>query len=153
MKKTDIDTKVLDLFIDIFKNYLNNKKYEKSLLVFSTLSEKRRLKVIKELIEYLEDENKNQIQENKELECKNNGHIFSNWSYHEWTTYGEAWIDHQLIPDFPLNHSEWRRHCTRCGFYEEATSEPKDVREERLQKEKEEEIKKLELRLKNLKGE
>ena len=91
-----------------------------------------------------------QSQQDKEAVCTRDGHDFSEWQYHEWTSYERVCIDHQIVDNYPIEHEEWTRKCQRCGFVQKVTTEPEEVREARLKSEKAAEIKALRKRLKEL---
>ena len=63
--------------------------------------------------------------------CKKEGHIFGEWKYKKYRKYIDTVIDHQYIPDFPIECEDWTRSCNRCGFVEKANSEPQELIEVR----------------------
>jgi hypothetical protein len=155
----DIENKTFNIidFFEIFVNGLDDleklKELKDILKRFERLPDERKVKVIEGFAKSIIRHEQLEEQYQKEETCKREGHLFTEWNYHEWTTYEDTWYDHQLIENFPIHHQEWTRKCTRCGCCEKETGEPVEVREKRIKKEKEEKIKNLELELKLLKGE
>jgi len=127
-------------FADIFKEYEN-------------LSQNNRKKVINEVFKIVVKYLGIQEQEDKEKICQQEGHTFSKWKYNKWTEYIDIVIDHQHVPNYPVEHENWERTCSRCGFIEKVEHEPQELIDERKEKNKKERIKILERELKKLKSE
>ena len=85
--------------------------------------------------------------------CKEEGHQFDKWKHKTWYTYEDAYIDHQLIKNYKVKHECWQRKCSRCGYVENSAEMPKELIEERLEKNKQAQIRRLERKLAKLKGE
>lgn len=131
-------TKELKKFADIFERY-------------ESLSQNNRIKVINEVIEIVVKYLDIQEQERKEEECQQEGHIFGEWKHNKWTEYTDTVIDHQHVRDFPVEHENWERTCSRCGFIDEVDHEPQELIDARKEKNEKKRIKRLESELKRLK--
>ena len=114
------------------------------------LSKKSQYKLFKAIFRELKICEKDDVQAKKEETCKEKGHKYTEWKRHTWTTQAPVW-DAGLAGYVDVEHCSWSRKCKRCGLYEESGMEPEEVYEERKRKEKEEEIKRLEKRLEELK--
>jgi len=92
-------------------------------------------------------------------ECKINGHSFTTWKK---VTYERREENPYLYSrDYSVpkgmeyiwtEYSKWERSCSRCGYAESIEKEPNEVRETRLENERQTEIKTLEKRLATLKN-
>ncbi len=116
----------------------------------SSLSDANRQGLADAIQTLLEEYFSKQEQQDKEAVCEAEGHDFTPWNYHEWTSYERTIIDHQWVDNYPIPHKEWTRKCNRCGCAEKVDREPEDAREARLKKEKSAEIKALRKRLREL---
>ena len=90
-------------------------------------------------------------QEDKEKICQQEGHTFSKWKHNKWPEYIDTVIDHQHVHNYPIEHENWERTCSRCGFVEEVEHEPQELIDERKEKNKKARIKRLERELKKIK--
>lgn len=129
------------------------KKIENVFEKFENLSQNNKGKVINEVFETITKYLDIQEQENKEKICQQEGHIFGKWEHNKWTTYIDTVIDHQHIHDFPIEHEDWERTCSRCGFVDKVDCEPQELIDARKERNKKSKIKRLERELKKLKGE
>ena len=130
----------LKKFADIFERY-------------ESLSQDNRKKVINEVFEIVVKYLGIQEQEDKEKICKQEGHTFGKWKHNKWTERIDTVIDHQHVPNYPIEHENWERTCSRCGFVEEVEHEPQELIDKRNEKNKKARIKRLERELKKLKSE
>lgn len=129
-----------------------SKKFATIIERFDSLSKSNKRKVIDELFKIIKKYYGIQEQETKKKICKEEGHLFGNWKMNSWTTKEVYWdAGSQGTIDVP--HTEWYRTCARCGFIEKVKHEPQELIAARKEKQKEEQIKKLEKKLKELKGE
>ena len=118
---------------------------------FECLSQNTKRKVINDIFEIVAKYIGIQEQENKEKVCEHEGHIFGEWKHNNWTEYIDAVIDHEHVHDYPIEHENWKRTCSRCGFVDKVDYEPQELIDERKEKNKKARIKKLESQLKKLK--
>ena len=107
--------------------------------------------LVKRLIELIIKLLEEQKQHSLVNECAKNGHIFSEWKKLEWITkeYVGDLGSMQLIE---VKNIAYERVCERCKYVEKSFEEPQEVREKRLEVERQTEIKKLEKRLRELKS-
>lgn len=129
------------------------KKYEEVFDKYESLSEKNKMKLFDEIYSIILKYYGIQEQENKEEICKQEGHTFSKWKHYKWTEYIDTVIDHQHVHNYPIEHENWERTCSRCGFVEEVEHEPQELIDERKEEDKKARIKRLERELKKLKSE
>ena len=120
---------------------------------FENLSPNNKRKVITEVFEVVKKYLGIQEQEDKEKKCQQKGHVFGKWEHIKWTSYVDTVIDHQPVHDFPIEHENWRRTCSRCGFVEKVGYEPQELIDAREEKNKQVRIKRLESELRRLKSE
>ena len=110
---------------------------------FESLSQNNRRNVINEVFEIIVKYLGIQEQENKEKVCRQEGHVFGKWKHKKWTEYIDTVIDHQHIHDFPVEHENWERTCSRCGFVEKVDHEPQELIDARTEKNNKTRIKRL----------
>lgn len=150
-------SKIIQNFFNtiIFNAKKNNelKNIENVLEKFENLSQDNKSKVINEVFEIVTKYLSIQRQEGKEKICQQEGHTFGNWEHMQWTTYTDTVIDHQFVHDFPVEHENWKRICSRCGYVDKLDHEPQELIDERNEKKKKARIKRLESELKRLKNE
>ena len=146
-------------FIKDIVNYIKTPKKKKEteqelelLKRYNSLSLDSRRKVLICLKDWMDTFIENQENKEKKEHCKNEGHIYGEWQYKLYTKNVPVY-DAGVQGYIDVECSEWYRTCQRCGYIEKSEYEPKSVTEARLEQEKQEEIKILEKRLKNLKGE
>lgn len=91
--------------------------------------------------------------------CKKEGHSFSDWEQKMITVTeknpylgSRDYIVPQGMECIPRTYPEWRRKCSRCGYEEITREEPLEVREKRVEEERQYQIEKLERELKALRG-
>ena len=147
---------IRDFFDTIKLNVDQNKELKKIADVlekFENLSQNNKIKVINEVFEVVAKYLGIQEQENKEKVCQQEGHIFDKWKHNKWTTYIDTVIDHQHVHNFPVEHENWERTCSRCGFVDEVDHEPQELIDARKEENKKARIKRLESELKRLKNE
>lgn len=119
---------------------------------FLELSQENQEKAIEEIFEVMNlaimaQEN----EKNKEI-CEHDGHLFGEWQDGSWTTIEKGIIDHEVVESAETKYYWWRT-CSRCGFTEKVNIEPQELSDKREEEERKEQIKKLELEIKALKGE
>lgn len=92
------------------------------------------------------------IKNDKILHCSKEGHAYgdNSWKRNEWTTRETTYIDHQKVPDYPIEHVNWTRQCPNCGFIEETDIEPLEAQKQREGTEKQARIKELKSELRDL---
>lgn len=95
------------------------KDYGKLLIQFDALSKENKGKAFEEIYNLVENYGVKQRKEEQKSVCQSEGHVFGSWEHVKWTTFEKAFIDHQIIPNYPVDHDIWRRTCQRCGFVEE----------------------------------
>ena len=156
----EYDEKKSRIIREVFNSIINNanqskesKKFADIFKRYESLSQKNRKKVINEVYEIVVKYLGIQEQEDKKNICKQKGHTFKKWKHNQWIEYIDTVIDHQPVHNYPIKHEDWERTCSRCGYIEEVEHEPKELIEERKEKNKKARIKKLERELKKLKNE
>lgn len=147
-------SKLLEEFFSTFEKMLEEdnefSEYKNIPERITNLSKNSQYKLFKVIFCELKICEKDDVQAKKEQICKENGHKYTEWKRHTWTTRTPVW-DAGLVGYMDVEHSCWSRKCKRCGFYDKSGIEPDEEYEERKRKEKEEEIKRLEKRLEELK--
>lgn len=147
-------SEILEEFFNTFQKMVEEdnefKEYKSIPQRIVLLSKKSQYELVKELLQTLKSCEEEDIQMKKEETCKEKGHKYTDWKKSTWTTQELVW-DAGPAGYIDVNHCEWTRTCKRCGLFEKSVREPDEVYEERKRKEKEEEIKRLEKRLKELK--
>lgn len=150
------NSKVVRELFNSIKNKINQseelKKFNNVFNRYESLSPNNRKKVSNEIFKTIVKYLRIQKQDDKNKICEHEGHIFGKWKNIKWTEFVDTVIDHQYIDDYPIEHEEWFRTCTRCGFVERVEYEPEELFDERKEKEIKEKIKKLEQELKDLKN-
>lgn len=143
-----------------FNSIINNAKHQEELKKFAdifekfeSLSQNNKRKVINETLEIVVRYILMQEQENKKESCEHEKHIFNEWSHNKWTEYIDTVIDHQYVHNLTVEHENWQRICSRCGFIETVEHEPQELIDARKEKNTKLRIKKLESELKKLKSE
>ena len=146
-------------FIKDIVNYIKTPKKKKEtekdfelLKRYNSLSLDSRRKVLISLKDWMDTFIETQENKEKQEHCKNEGHVYDEWQYKLYTKNVPVY-DAGVQGYIDVECSEWYRICQRCGNIEKSEYEPKAVKEARKKKKKQEEIKTLEKRLKNLKGE
>lgn len=132
--------KEFNKFVDVFEKFEN-------------LSPKNREKAIKKIIPIIERYLSIQEQEDKAMICKQEGHTFGKWKHNKWTEYIDTYIEWQYVRNYPIEHENWERTCSRCGFVEKFENEPQELIDIRKEKNKQVRIKRLEREVKKLKDE
>ena len=125
-------------------NILNN---------FRALPQKKRLEIANSTYRYIEGCYEETMRERNENICNMEGHTFGKWVRHTRSGSTDAVIDHQFAKNMPYEYTEWTRTCTFCGKVETTRIEPEEAKEERLEKERQDKIRKLKRELKELEGE
>ncbi len=136
-----------------YKGDGNLKKLGEMLYKFDNLSEKNQKELVDEIIYAFQKRIIIQKDDDNKDYCLVHGHNFGEWKYSEWTEYIDTVIDHELVHDFPIKHSDWKRKCSKCGFVEMVHQEPDELYKARMIKEKKAKIKKLTKELKKLEKE
>ena len=120
---------------------------------FNILSAKYQLIILKSFLEKVNECESDYFKDEAAKMCNKEGHQFSKWRKDVVVDYEDVWIDHQLIPNYRIEKTVWKRTCSRCGYVETVEKEPQELIDEENQKKKQVEIKRLERRLKKLKEE
>lgn len=118
---------------------------------FKGLPLKYQLLILKSFLEKVSECEKDFSHEEAVKICNSEGHQFSKWKKTTHVSYEDAWIDHQLIPNYKIENVVWERTCERCGYIDSVEQEPQEVIDEKKQKRKQAEINRLERRLQKLK--
>ena len=135
-------------FADAAQNKAELLHLKRALEGYDTLSEKRKSIVHNKMLDAINNELLEQQHDDRRKVCNEEGHLFTAWKHYEWTTYGDGYIDHQIIPNTPYSHENWTRECARCGYTEKTDKRPRKETEEESQ----EKINALEAELQALKG-
>ena len=114
---------------------------------FDSLSEDNKNKAINEIFKIIKKYLEIQEQENKKMMCQKEGHIFSEWKKATWFTEEPVW-DAGLRGYVKVEHENWRRTCSRCGFVETVKEEPTELIAARKEKDRKKQIRTLEAELK-----
>ena len=119
---------------------------------FDSLSEDNKNKAINEIFKIIKKYLEIQEQENKKMMCQKEGCIFSEWKKATWFTEEPVW-DAGLRGYVKVEHENWKRTCSRCGFVETVKEEPAELVEARKEKNKKRRIKQLKAELRRLENE
>ena len=84
--------------------------------------------------------------------CEKEGHIFSEWKKVTWSTEEPVW-DAGIRGYVKVEHENWKRTCSRCGFVETVKEEPAELVVARKEKNKKRRIKQLKAELRRLENE
>ncbi len=147
---------IREFFDTIVLNLEENEELKKVANILGeveNLSQNNKRKVIDEVFGVVVKYLGIQKQENKEKVCHQEGHIFGKWEHNICTTYIDTVIDHQRVHNFPVEHENWKRTCSRCGFVDVVDHEPQELIDTRKEKNKKARIKRLESELRRLKNE
>ena len=149
--KSDEVTNFLHLLINNLEDEVDK---ERLLLLINEIKElpsEYQNKLVTRLINLILRLQKEYHHESILKECENNNHILSEWKKITWTTKAVVW-DAGPQGYVDVEKVRWERSCSRCGYIEKVDKEPTEVREARLEAERQEEIKVLEKRLSKLKN-
>lgn len=120
---------------------------------FDSLSEDNKNKVINEIFKIIKKYLEIQEQENKKMMCEQEArHIFSEWKKATLFTEEPVW-DAGLRGHVKVEHENWKRTCSRCGFVETVDKEPAELVAARKEKNKKRRIKQLKAELRRLENE
>ncbi len=119
---------------------------------FDSLSVDNKNKVINEIFKIIKKYLEIQEQENKKMMCEKEGHIFSEWKKVTWSTEEPVW-DAGIRGYVKVEHENWKRTCSRCGFVETVKEEPAELVVARKEKNKKRRIKQLKAELRRLENE
>lgn len=151
---------------EIIAEYSSPKSRKRLTLLerFDNLPEETKKKAANEIIKIIEDLVKKQNLEKAKKTCIQEGHIFGDWKKVEYTTCSHpvvrkhSFYDHNgyLVEETDRTYRnnrgiKWVRECRRCGHKENSFREPDEVIQAILEEKRQEEIKQLENRLKELK--
>ncbi len=138
----------------------DNIEFMNSVIQFKKLPLSHRISVIKSFNRKVKKQKLLLEKEMIDTICKKNGHDFTEWQFKnikvmEKNPYlgSRDYIVPEGMEWIAKTYPQWKRTCKRCGLIEEVTSEPDEIREKRLESEKQIQIEKLEHQLKLLKGE
>ncbi len=152
-KKSKIVRDFLSTYIEKANQVEEWKEFSAVFKSFDTLSATNKKAVIDVLFKTMKSYILIDAQERLFEQCMRESHVFGKWEHRTWTTYEDAVIDHEHIPNYPVEHEQWERKCTRCGYIEKVDIEPQELIDERKEKNKQKRIKQLETELKRLKEE
>ncbi len=119
---------------------------------FKQLPISYQINILKSFVQNVENEKRNNEHDIAVNTCSTEGHMFGEWKHKEWTSYIDAFIDHDHV-NLPVKKENWKRICSRCGFIEQTECEPQDLINARKAKNKKTRIKRLESELRRLKEE
>ena len=104
------------------------KKLKDILERFGNLSLKYRIEALYKIAEIIDYSNKKQEQEIGADICQKEGHAFSEWKSHSYTTYGPVMYPDHQVGEGLTKHTFYRRVCTRCGYKEEELFLPDELK-------------------------
>ena len=119
---------------------------------FDSLSDDNKNKAINEIFKIIKKYLEIQEQENKKMMCQKEGCIFSEWKKVTWSTEEPVW-DAGIRGYVKVEHENWKRTCSRCGFVETVKEEPAELVAARKEKNKKRRIKQLKAELRRLENE
>lgn len=143
---------LLVTLISLLKDKEKQKDYEQMLAKFSSLPTNKQVRVLNVAKGEFKKIEAEETKRANEKQCREEGHIFSKWDKRTWTTKEVYW-DAGPQGYIDVEHHEWNRTCSRCGFKETVDREPQELIDERKAKAKKEKIKCLEKELNKLKEE
>lgn len=137
----------------------DNIEFMKSVVQFKKLPLSHRISVIKSFNRKVKKQKLLFEKENIGKICKSKGHDFTEWKpdyirIMERNPYlgSRDYIVPEGMEWIAKTYPQWERKCKRCGLVEGVTEEPEDVREKRLESERQFQIEKLERELRMLRG-
>lgn len=158
--------KNIDAYFEIiwdYKTYFESfltKQEELSQVSISDLSKKAQTNLLKKFAQEIKEAQKLKKQRLLERQCANNGHNFGNWKKISYkTSERNPYLNSRdyIVPKgyeyISVNYTKWERKCQTCGFVETVEQEPPELIKEREKKQKQEQIRKLERKLAELKKE
>lgn len=106
-------------------------------------------------MQFMEDVHRNSVESfariSKDDRIRKCSHDFGEWKDTSYTTIEEQIIDWQHFKA-PVEHTRWTRKCKKCGYKEDVYEIPKEIVRKREEEATKKEIKRLEKKLKKLKG-
>ena len=144
MEKSEAIRKMFNSFIDVTNKKEELSKYRDILEKYDFLAPEYKRRVLDNFGNIIKKQYDEQIHDANEKVCEREGHLFGEWKYVQWTTYGPGMIDHQSIERMPYTHEKWTCTCGRCGFVKKVTEEPEEAKAVRLEEERKAKIKSLE---------
>jgi hypothetical protein len=138
--------------IDISSPSSTGNNFTKAIKDFKQLPINYQIDILNSFAQCVEDSKKKNEHDIAVNTCSTEGHVFSKWKKIKYSTKEEYW-DAGPRGYVDVEHVEWKRTCTRCGFEERIDYEPQELIEERLEKNKQAKIKRLEKKLEKLKNE
>ena len=151
-KESEVTRSFFKKLINANKKISKLRKIENLLNQFDKLSSKQKRAILSKLSELIKECLKQQEQEHKEQLCNEEGHQFGEWEERNWSTYEIVCIDHEIIPNYEIEHTAWKRVCTRCGAVETTEREPIELVNARREQKRKARIKELETELAQLKS-
>ncbi|MBR2828475.1 MAG: hypothetical protein IKE70_04520 [Bacilli bacterium] len=135
------------------KSNQKGNSFSKAIKDFKQLPINYQISILNSFVQNVEMGKRNNEHDIAVNTCSTEGHMFSKWKHNKWTEYIDTVIDHQHVHNYPIEHENWKRTCSKCGFIEEVEHEPQELIDERKEKNKKARIKRLERELKKLKSE
>lgn len=129
----------------------NRNELISALKSFKGLPLKYQLSILKSFLKKVKECEKDFSHEEAVKTCENEGHQFSKWKKAINVSYEDVVIDHQPIHNYKIESVVWQRTCNRCGHIESVEEEPQELADERRERRKKAEIKRLERKLQKLK--
>lgn len=156
--KSDDLSKSLNLLINTLQDDIKKTKLLSLISEVQELPSEYQGKLFTRLINLIHKLQKEYRQELILNECKNHGHIYTPWKEIKYERREENPALHSRDYHVPkgmeyiwVKYTKWERTCSRCHCTESVNQEPAELREIRLENERQREIKKLEKRLSILK--
>lgn len=136
-----------------------NSKIKDIIKRYNKLNEEDQKRVIESISKAISRIESNNLKKRIEEECKNKGHDYTEWERIEYSRCERnPYLGNRdyMVPEgreyISVDYVKWERKCNRCGFIETVEKEPKELIDKRKEENKQKEIKRLEKRLKKLKG-
>jgi len=156
--KSDELSKSLNLLINSLQADIKKTKLLSLISEVSDLPPEYQEKFFMKLINIIHNLQKEYHKELNLNECRTHGHIYTPWKEIKYERREENPALHSRDYHVPkgmeyiwVKYTKWERTCSRCHYTESVNQEPAELREIRLENNRQREIKKLEKRLSTLK--
>lgn len=130
----------------------NENIFVEAMIDFKQLPLNYQIEILKSFSRKVDECKASYLHDQAVIECLNEGHQFSKWKKITWTTQEQV-FDAGPRGYVDVDHINWERMCTRCGFKETVEHEPQELIDARKEKSKQAKIKRLERELNRLKNE
>lgn len=158
--------KNIDAYFEIIWDYktyyesFSTKQDELFQISMNHLSIETKTNLLKKFTQEIKKAQKLEKQKLLKERCANNNHNFGNWKEINYkASKRNPYLDSRdyYVPKgyeyITVTHTRWERRCLTCGFLEVTEKEPLELIKEREKRQKQEQIKKLERKLTELKSE